>query len=554
MNTHRLFALAVLTLPLAAPALAATAVVGSGIGCSHGTLAAAVAAVEAADDGPHVIRVVTKIYAPTATVEIHEPVTVTGGYSTCTDQTPDGPAPSLQVGATTLAMVDGGGASTRFAVRFENLDVQGTAASGSQGLRIQGNVDVTLHDVEIYGMTRRAIDLKGYGAGASLRLAADEMAYIYQNGGEEYFGGAIACEDSSLVIEHTGFVQNSAVEGGGAIWLGNCDLELGSHVELYDNEALYGAAIGASSSQIENRAGSYPHWGVNTASSRGDALYLDYSTATFRDAVFQGNLDGGGGTVYVGYGSQLSMTATTTDCPTPVHGFCSAIVGATSTGEGALLWLQDGSTATLAGTRLHGGYSPVRGPIVVDDSQLVLERSAVVSNSGYTAVWIEGDATTSLSMRYVTMTDSDTVVTPLIVSAPGNVSPQLQILSSILWQENQPTVLGGEIGSPDIHCVLSSDEIPGDHVVVARDPHFVDPPYDLHLTVDSAAIDFCDDARLGAQIPDLDDELRGRDIVIVPNRFTGAVFDVGVDEHLGFAYQLLFADGFEGGNTMRWGQ
>lgn len=551
MKPFRLLVLSSLAVAFATPSFAAIARVGTGAGCTHTTLAGAVATVEAAGTGPHTIRVSTGSYSPPTPVTIREPVTIIGGYSSCTDPTNDDYAPIFYSPHSTFLTIDTNSAPERFAVRLEKINLNGLG-SGSRGVFILGDVDVTLHQVEIAQMTEVAIDLRGNDDGrATLHLTSDEEAYLYANGGANYFGGAISCEEADLEIDGYGFYDNAAIESGGAIFLSACDLVLGN-VFFTGNQALYGATLSAAFSSIRSAPGAFPRWGVNTATSVGDALYLDASTATLRNAILRGDPVDGGGAVYLSSGSQLTMNGSTSSCPEPVNGFCSAIVGATSDSEGAVLWLQSGSAATLHRTRLEGGYSPTRGAILVEDSQLMLESSVIVSTAGYSAVWVEGDQDTSLELLYVTMTDSDTTVVPVVIDATGETGPRLKILSSILWQENLPTVLGGDLGSPDIDCVLTSDTIPGTHVVSTGDPGFVDPPWDLHLTPDSPAVDFCDDSRLGAQYPDLDGELRGRDISVVPNAFAGAVFDVGVDEYLGFTNNSIFADGFEGGDATAW--
>mgnify|MGYP003445943209 FL=1 len=88
----------------------------------------------------------------------------------------------------------------------------------------------------------------------------------------------------------------------------------------------------------------------------------------------------------------------------------------------------------------------------------------------------------------------------------------------------------------------------GTQILPGSSPYFVDRAgHDYHLSAGSAPIDVCDTLHFAPGL-DIDHQTRGYEDATLPNWY--GPYDLGADERV--PASLLFADGFETGDSSRW--
>jgi len=542
-------------------AQAAIATVGTGAGCTHSDLSSAVTAVEA-QSGPRTIFIVDETFPSMADTVITQSMTIWGGLPTCAGPSPTGPAPVLIDADSGYAIrVSPPTGSGRIDVVLRNVELRGVDNQSGGGVDVGGNADVILDRVTIQGashLTGGGLRVAGGSAGIPLvtLTGADEMLTTLWENHATTSGGGIACSDGAYVILERALLHDNFSGGdGGGIFLDDCTLEMGEIVEIeYNSTAGGGGAIAAVAGSYVWTIGAGYAFGSVSPAAHGGFLWADASDVRLENVLIGGGsnvIDGG--FVHLSGGSSLEMVSNTKDCSPSSAGFCSALVAGSASGRGGALFLED-SELVLRNTDLSRNSAGIDGAAIhMENSVARLEGVRVVANRGPSILSVEGESSTELSLRYVTLAASENANFPLFISNVGGGGPVVEVLSSILWEPASPAIFGVLNGTapPDMHCVLASSTVPGDEIMVA-DPLFADPGNrDYRLSVASPAIDFCDASRAPTEYPDFDLETRGTDQPGVDDRVPGAHYDLGYDEWFGFS-QSVFLDGFESGDTSVW--
>jgi len=276
------------SLLFALPGSAAVYRVGSGAGCTHASIQAAIgaAAVSAADDE---IRLsATLAYSQQALLvdSVQGTLTIAGGYASCVDAAPVADAHTV---------IDGNG--------------------NSPVLRINATRTVALHQLDINGggTTDRGGGIYATGSDSAVLVLSNTLV----RGNQAYAGGGIAVLNSNangdpadmqlLLFGGSSVTGNSAVAGGGL----QC---IGATVHLFDNA----------------------HVSLNTATDYGGGIYaldcrVEIGSRGIGGAVLWANSAGGdGGGLYL-YGSRSDADFYTIDALVPAR-----IVGNSASRGGAI--------------------------------------------------------------------------------------------------------------------------------------------------------------------------------------------------------------------------
>ena len=201
------------SLAVAAPASASIFKVGTGTGCTHSTIQAAVNAANANPGVDHIILTRSISYTQQAIkIQQAQPLTVTGGYATCAD--------SAASGARTTVNGAGGSANSVFTVEpgsaevlFDNLYITGGDESNNYyggGIDFTGSGTLTLNNVTLTQNT------SGYGGGLSARGTGPNATVLLM--GESIITNNLATQDGGG-IHLRGSVTLWAIDSKTAIWL-----------------------------------------------------------------------------------------------------------------------------------------------------------------------------------------------------------------------------------------------------------------------------------------------------------------------------------------------
>jgi hypothetical protein len=184
-------------------------------------------------------------------------------------------------------------------------------------------------------------------------------------------------------------------------------------------------------------------------------------------------------------------------------------------------------------------------------------ESVEVWGSGGASAVFQAESGASLDVAYTTVALNRYVSGGSIVDAQGmrlgGTGTEGRIYTSIFHPTGQFVATNGaSFGTVD--CLITSTAI--GLPAFASEVYTANPGYndlgggDLRVGSESPAVDFCDTFLYAPTQADLDGRARGYDVPGNPNGSPGPVggrYDAG-------AYELhvLFADGFETGNTSRW--
>ena len=199
-------------LAVAAPASASIFKVGTGAGCTHSTIQAAVDAANANPGVDHIILTRSVNYTQQAIkIQQAQPLTLTGGYAACADNAPSGER--------TIVRGNGGTANSVFTVEpgssdvlFDNLFITGGDDASNNyggGIDYSGSGLLSLVDVTLANNTA------GYGGGLSARGTGPNAMVIFS--GDVIITGNTATKDGGG-IHLRGTITLSALNTKTAIW------------------------------------------------------------------------------------------------------------------------------------------------------------------------------------------------------------------------------------------------------------------------------------------------------------------------------------------------
>lgn len=585
MRSFLPFAIAAVAIALPTPpVLAATYRVGSGAGCTHATIQAAIdtAVATAADDE---IRISTTSWTGQA-LSINAAqgaVTLRGGYPNCTFSTPVAGARALLSGNNVDPVLR---INASPGVTVRSLDLQGgRSADNGGGIRYTAVAAATFVIEDTYVRNNRAVSGGGISidnGNAQLPPAqvsvdirgASSVTGNAATGSGASMGGGIRCTRASVKISGSTHVsQNQADAHGGGIYSDDCRFAIGSTgvagAVLWANQADGfggGAFLRGNQASIDlftvdpwqparifdNHAWHGGGLGISFgASVRLFDVNIEENASEFYAStvhVQDGSSEGGQLSSFLMQGGVEGAPAGAVACADPEA--CNRIVGNRTefSGEAIVISGDDQGTlaasATLRGTRIEGNVS--MGELFeLTGGTLVLDGALITGNTFRTLLnSAEGKVTVVASTIAGNTFGSPTY--PILYGRGRceDAQPGLRIERSIIWQPGQQGF--GEFDAdfpvqPDCfrHLIAANfGGLPASPERVSVDPLFVDPGAGNYRPAPgSPALDF---APANAADATRDRTPRVLDLVDAPNRFGPQ--DLGAYERI---TDRIFAHGFE---------
>lgn len=566
------------------PVAAAVYRVGSGPGCTHASIQAAIGTAAVTADDDEIRLSATLAYSQQALLvdEVQGALVLAGGYANCADDVPvpgartlvdgDGNLPVLRINATRM-------------VALQNLDISGggTTARGG-GIYATGSDDavLALFDTLVRGNQAYAgggiavlnSDAQADPAAMQLLLFGDSAV----TSNAAVAGGGIQCIGATVHLFDRAHVSlNMATDHGGGVYALDCFLEIGSRgiggAVLWANSAggdggalyLYGARSDADFYTIDAQV---PARIVGNSASRGGAIAI---ASEARMRVFDARIENNtastqGGAVFVSseagatadtrftmQGAPVGVPAAAVRCADPES--CNRVDGnhaldGSVRRPGAAIVVAAGAAhsahAMFHGTRFDGNIGESLTRHAGDHGQIAFNGALLVDNDATGALLDAPGASNSLAMVATTIAHNVIGSGHSVIAGAGYCDPEDDVRGTyvrlgIVWQPGH--VLIASPDAPQPFCfrhLLGNDfgDLPPAAERIVSDPLFLDVAVgDYRLSLSSIAIDF---APATAQTATRDGGPRVFDFVTMQDRF-GAQ-DLG-------AYELtpdpVFADGFE---------
>ena len=564
--------LVMLILAASAPGVsAATFTVGADVACDYSDLNIALLATIINGPGPDLIRVATnQTYAGEFLID-NQSVSIVGGYSNCSDTTATGRTVISRAFDERAFRISGTTNGVR-TIELVNLDIRFDGAISAVldyggTIHITGGHLVYLQNTNVDGGT--AARGGGIWVDNSILILIDGSSVVFNHATIE--GGGIACTGSSATVALTSatIANNNADFGGGLHLSDGCTLNdfSGGGLEgvILNTADVNGGGIWAGGGAKVNLIGASAHPALvnDNDAQRGAGIFvtgtgtllgITDSHVTANDAT----LFGGG--IFAESSAQATMERTLgADCHDPDD--CSKLGSNTAAGSsgGAALYIDSGANVKIRQTKITGNVATdFLGPVIYigGAGQLRLEGDILTGNRGNEVVLLDDSA--FFQAAYISASGNN--VPPGSGGTPAfyaNVTSTTTaaIYSSIIYNATYGGAVygGGAIGAShtwDCLIVHSSLGLDSGSFIAVADPRFVNPGIgNYHLRPDSPAIDSCDTFNFTPVDNDIDDETRGWDDPASTNIL--GFFDRGADEYRAPA-GLIFADGFESGNTTAW--
>jgi hypothetical protein len=449
-----------------------------------------------------------------------------------------------------LVAMGAAGAAQPLAVTLRDLEITG----GIGGAGVYGETHLRIEGSRLHG--------NGQGGLASSggRIEIDPTSVVEQNVGGTA-GGGLACVGAGSRLVVAGAVRHNSVSGpgGGIFGWQDCLVELRAGAAIEHNSAARGGGIALSdgSRLAGGGAGTAAvRIAYNSALEYGGGILLSGPApqSLLGNVRIESNLAGAGAGVFVEGAVVLQLERFNFEaCADPVR--CTTLSRNRTTSAGGL------GSAAFAGDgaqfRMMQGYVEENGGdgassqvlVAGGSASIVLDGVQIRANDTESIFHAVGDATvvagfvTAAGNRYWDETGE------LFVDSRGASAfdgAAIEIYTSILVDHGPfETLLGGSVVG-DCLMVDTVEGITATVTMVGVDPRFRDAAAgDLHLRPDSPAIDSCD---TGLYVPlDLDFDLDPRGIDSPTRPDVLGPYDRGADES-----PLLFANGFESGNTGAW--
>jgi hypothetical protein len=491
------------------PAYATTYAVGTGPGCTHATLQAAIdAAVADPTIGPrHYIHLTTGTIAVPNGLRLHNAladISITGGHASCT---------GVQ-GATSRTVLDasGGADGSVLDIRYfgtaearniflGRLDITGGtgetgigASSEGAGLELRGNLQVYLEQGSAVRDNRafRAAGILMQGGPGQVTLYMFNQARIGGNIADND-GGGIWCTGMGRVVMQGASVDfNQAGRDGGGIWLGDrCSLRVapGEGLNIFSNNtaggptqlgrggALFyqsGSAAAGPDVDVQGSAISPVFMVGNSANGPaaenaiGGALYLEGNGANqrsvqLRDVVLANNsATATGSAIAVVRAIDLSISGSPARCD-GLFGLCSAISG----GIGSAIRIND-AESTIPGQAPRVRISRTRftgntGAALIESATLYnANAELVVDSSVFDGNDVDGIvfAADSFDLTYSTIFGNTNGQFVAGLYASAGQTNIVNLSGSLIWQPGVPVFVSSGAGieaATHNGCLLAHD-------------------------------------------------------------------------------------------------
>jgi predicted outer membrane repeat protein len=543
----------VVSLGVAQPVGAAVFTVGTGPGCTHSSLQAALTASVAAA-GADTIRLTRSIAYTQQNAQLNstESVDVTGGYATCAQVDNDGTATTIDGSGGATEPVLRITASTGAVVKLERLTIRGGDEDGAGyggGIYFRGNGTLAISRGAVTANTAGyggGIYAEGTGTAALLVIGAD---VIVSANTARYSGGGIYVEGMQMEMREPGStlafnealgLNGSGGYGGGLMLLsgaGYTEADIGSNGPgglgaVYSNEARYGGGIALVAADdvdsyvqliLAGTAQSRAAIRGNFASVAGGAIYarpdievgsILVTTHDTRIALesfeLSDNSAPDGAAVYLdsdsslGYAGGALMNAHTVGIGVACAAgtMCgeisrnSAFDGAQLT-NGAIIRLRDEAKLRLNADSDFNNYGRAGitmrgnrgGRLVYASEDSLIDLVNVVAT---------GNQMSQELLRFAGEDDSHTLIRGMTIA--GNEIGSANVItkfadttidSAIIWQPGK-TTLQSNGGPLTVQTVIASEvgSLNAGPEAIVRDPRFVDPARgDYGLRAASPAVD-----------------------------------------------------------------
>ncbi|HEY6941475.1 hypothetical protein [Dokdonella sp.] len=479
------------------------------------------------------------------------------------DGTGNGGAPVIDIEGSVA------GDARRFEVTVGQLAITGGNHAGNGGgVRVRGNVVLTLYEADVHDNTATnggGVSVEATPAGVpQLIFVGNAAPAAIRDNDATQDGGGLYCANAEVYCDRYCSISGNAAAGhGGGIAQEACSTSLNPSpstasdpdVGIRANTAVGdGGGVWASGGTF-NLGSSTPLKPVpvsgNSAGGSGGGLYLTGvgagSSLTFRGVHFDGNSAGGdGGALYADTSLLVIDAPITLGCGGAFDG-CPRFRGNHATGIGGALALS-GDASLLAWNLVFADNDAAHASVLqigATGAGATVIDTHVAGNHG--APELVRSAGGYVDLRYVTIADNGSDDDALIrFDAPGGFSAG----NSVLWDDNGAgtgVVLAAPVGSTfNVNCVLVHEDSalagqPGVTDLVVGDPQWdTSGAYAAGMYVPgpgSPAVDAC-----GAgpgNIPDLIGTARPQDL---PKPDAAGAYDMGAIER---APDVIFADGFE---------
>ena len=572
------------SLLFALPGSAAVYRVGSGAGCTHASIQAAIgaAAVSAADDE---IRLsATLAYSQQALLvdSVQGTLTIAGGYASCVDAAPvadahtvidgNGNSPVLRINATrTVALhqldINGGGTTDRGG---------GIYATGSDSAVLVLSNTLVRGNQAYAGGGIAVLNSNANGDPADMQLLLFGGSSVTSN--SAVAGGGLQCIGATVHLFDNAHVSlNTATDYGGGIYALDCRVEIGSRgiggAVLWANSAggdggglyLYGSRSDADFYTIDALV---PARIVGNSASRGGAIAIarearmrvfdarieDNAASAQAGAVFVSSEAGAtGDTRFSMQGSSDGALAAAVRCADPES--CNRVSGnqALDGGvrrPGAAIVVAAGAAHTahamFHGTRFDGNIGESLARHAGAHGQIAFNGALLVDNDASAALLDAPGASNSLALVATTVAHNAIGGGHGVIAGAGYCDPNDDVRGTyvhlgIVWQPGHVLIASPDAPQPFCFQYLLGNDfgaLPPAAERIVSDPQFRDAPAgDYHLSLGSIALDF---APATAQTATRDGGPRVFDFPNLQDRFGPQ--DLG-------AYELspdpIYADGFE---------
>jgi len=580
---------------------AATLKVGSGPGCTHSTIQAAIDSAAADPDTPDFIRVARSIAYDDVALDIHDQhLILEGGYASCDSATPSGARTTLNGdGDHSVVRIHGHGDVVLSGLVLTGGHQPRAATGYGGGLQITDGP----HLVSLTSMTVTNNDA-GRGGGISVRnthsgnpndvqlVLGDDVVVLNNHAGftppgavSLVQGGGVYCNESSLRMLGGGFTtiaSNEASHDGGGIGAEECDVTIAPHGSGEFNGVVLNYAgrdgggllvsgpSGAGTRLYPTNADRPVNVSANIAEREGGGIKV-VSNAKVRgwDLIVADNrsYDEGGAIAVSGESlttTEITLRGTLVDAPAgatecaPAHR-CNRISGNSAKNA-------DDELQQAAAVRVYAA-----GGAVFESARVTLLGTRVEGNTGLNLVRLRQGTGAAIVRLYGVAIVGNTLANEVILNPDparlqlhattiaGNAiggadvirsnSFDMHIARSILWQPDQRVLNVNGIDPGRVTHLLASDlaGVPPTALNFIADPRFVDSVNgDVHLQTTSPAIDRSPvgtDDDTGPD-PEADDAARAIDIMSVVDAFGPQ--DLGAYElQRPPPIDMIFADAFE---------